>query len=235
MSSQLERVERIRASDDRFRWAKSVEYAIFGVENDYADESDIAAAEMVHYRPWERSSEIFVSFTDDSPDDPVGVLRALRADPGLGLDSFSTLRDGRDYAVDGHPPRSYLYPRWHSFFEHVGPERVAELATQGVRKKYRRVGMVEQLWQSFFGSLAVDGVDFVTVALVVPLFDWYSHLLSDRIHQIGDIMPGYIGADSVPAVVDISGSFVSDAGGILDKNGGSLLALATDSPLLQSN
>lgn len=234
MSNQMDRVERIRASDGRFPWAKSVEYEIFGLENDYADESDIAALEMVHYRPWEKYSEIFVSFTDDAPDKPVGVLRALRADPELGLDSFSTLHDGRNYAVGGDPARNYIYPRWNSFFEGIAPQRVAELATQGVRKKYRRVGMIEQLWQAFFGSLAADGVEFVTVALVVPLFEWYSQLLSDRIQQIGDVMPLYIGADSVPAVVDISGSFVTEATRILDRNGGSLLAMATNSTLLHS-
>lgn len=56
----------------------------------------------------------------------------------------------------------------------------------------------------------------MTVALVVPLFDWYQHLLPDRLHQIGDILPNYIGADSVPAVVDISGSFVPDASRAVD-------------------
>lgn len=209
MNAELIRVDRVRPDDERFGWAKGVEYTIFGLENDYASESDIAAGEMVHYRPWERSSEIFVGFSADS-DEPVGVLRALRADARLGLDSFSTLRDGRSYATAGRPARNFLYPEWNSFFDDVSPERVAELATQGVRKKHRRVGMIEQIWQAFFGTLADDGVDYVTVALVVPLFEWYSQLLSTRIHQIGEIMPDYIGADSVPAVVDISGTFVAD-------------------------
>ncbi|WKG02920.1 hypothetical protein [Mycolicibacterium sp. HK-90] len=204
------RVDRVGPDDERFGWAKGVEYTIFGLENDYASESDIAAGEMVHYRPWERSSEIFVGWREGS-DEPVGVLRALRADARLGLDSFSTLRDGRSYAAAGRSARNYLYPEWNSFFDDVAPERIAELATQGVRKKHRRVGMIEQIWQAFFGSLAADGVDYVTVALVVPLFEWYSQLLSTRIHQIGEIMPDYIGADSVPAVVDISGSFIADA------------------------
>ncbi len=200
MNTELLRVDRVRPVDERFGWAKGVEYTIFGLENDYAGESDIAAGEMVHYRPWERSSEIFVGYTEDSTE-PVGVLRALRADADLGLDSFSTLHDGRNF----------LYPQWNSFFGDIAPERIAELATQGVRKKHRRAGMIEQIWQTFFGSLAADGVDYVTVALVVPLFEWYSQLLPTRIHQIGEIMPDYIGADSVPAVVDISGSFVADA------------------------
>ncbi|MCG7607272.1 hypothetical protein BA059_18515 [Mycolicibacterium sp. (ex Dasyatis americana)] len=201
MSTSLLRVDRVRPGDERFNWAKGVEYRIFGLENDYASESDIAAGEMVHYRPWERSSEFFVGFGEDSGDAPVAVLRGLRVDAELGLDSFSTLRDGRNI----------LYPQWNSFFEDIAPERIAELATQGVLKKHRRVGMIEQIWQAFFGDLAADGVDYVTVALVVPLFEWYSQLLPTRIHQIGEIMPDYIGADSVPAVVDISGSFVADA------------------------
>ncbi|MGH3724157.1 MAG: hypothetical protein ACRDUS_08500 [Mycobacterium sp.] len=227
MSNPLVRVERIRASDARFPWAKDVEYSIFGLENDFADNADIAAGEMVHYRAWERSSEIYVGFSALSSEVPVGVLRSLRSDPELGFDSFSTLRDARNYRPAGGPARNYLYPRWDSFFDGVAPERIAELATQGVRKKHRRAGMIEQIWQEFFGSLMAEGVQFVTVALVVPLFDWYHHLLPDRLHQIGDILPNYIGADSVPAVLDINGSFVPDSADGLRRGAGSLLAVTT--------
>lgn len=227
MSNQLVRVERVAASDARFGWAKNVEFSIFGLENDFADAVDIAAGEMVHYRPWERSSEIYVGFSAESPEHPVGVLRSLRHDPELGLGSFSTLRDARSYRDGTKDARNYLYPQWDSFFDGVAPERIAELATQGVRKKHRRAGMVEQIWREFFGGLATEGVQFVTVALVVPLFDWYQHLLPDRLHQIGDILPNYIGADSVPAVVDISGSFVPDAADAV--HNGSLLAASANS------
>jgi L-2,4-diaminobutyrate decarboxylase len=224
MTPELLRVERVRAADARFPWAKNVEYTIFGAENNFAGESDIAAGEMVHYRTWERASEIFVSFPAESPELPVGVLRALRYDPELGLDSFSTLRDGRNYPVNEHTRRDFLYPRWSAFFDGIAPQRIAELATQGVRKTHRRVGMIEQIWQAFFGSLASEGVEFVTVALVAPLFEWYSLLLPERIHQIGDVLPNYIGADSVPAVIDISGSFVTDTVRIIDGKPSSLLA-----------
>lgn len=225
MNNPVVRVERVPASDARFAWAKNVEFTIFGLENDFADDVDIAAGEMVHYRPWERSSEVYVGFTEESREHPVGVLRSLRHDPELGFDSFSTLRDARNFRVGGGPAHNYLYPRWDSFFGEVAPERIAELATQGVRKKYRRAGMIEQIWQAFFGSLAADGVQFVTVALVVPLFDWYHHLLPQRLHQIGDILPNYIGADSVPAVLDITGSFVPDAADAV--RDGSLLTATT--------
>jgi L-2,4-diaminobutyrate decarboxylase len=224
MTKKLLCVERVRASDARFSWAKNVEYTIFGAENNFASESDVVAGEMVHYRTWERASEIFVSFPVESPELPAGVLRALRYDPELGLDSFSTLRDGRNYPVDEGITRDFLYPRWSAFFDGIAPQRIAELATQGVRKKYRRAGMIEQIWQAFFGSLASEGVEFVTAALVVPLFEWYRLLLPDRIHQIGDILPNYIGADSVPVVIDISGSFVTDAVRTIDGKPGSLLA-----------
>jgi hypothetical protein len=234
MTNEVLRVERVRASDARFPWAKNVEYTIFGVENNFASESDVAAGEMVHYRTWERSSEIFVSFPAESADLPVGVLRALRWDPELGLDSFSTLRDARNFPVDERRTRNFLYPRWSAFFDGIAPQRIAELATQGVRKKYRRAGMIEQIWQAFFGSLTSEGVEFVTVALVVPLFEWYRLLLPDRIHQIGGILPDYIGADSVPAVLDISGSFVTDAVRIIDGKPGSLLTAAAGLPLPSS-
>ncbi len=226
MSNQLVRVERVAATDARFGWAKNVEFSIFGLENDFADAVDIAAGEMVHYRPWERSSEIYVGFSAESPEHPVGVLRSLRHDPELGLASFSTLRDARSYRDGTKDARNYLYPHWDSFFGGVAPERIAELATQGVRKKHRRAGMIEQIWREFFGGLAAEGVQFVTVALVVPLFDWYQHLLPDRLHQIGDILPNFIGADSVPAVVDISGSFVPDAADAV--HNGSLLAASAN-------
>ncbi|WP_078322376.1 hypothetical protein [Mycobacteroides chelonae] len=193
MSNPLVRVERVPADDARFAWAKNVEFTIFGLENDFAGDVDIAAGEMVHYRPWERSSEIYVGFTEESREHPVGVLRSLRYDPELGFGSFSTLRDAR------------------SFRGHGGP-----------------AGMIEQIWQAFFGALAADGVQFVTVALVVPLFDWYQHLLPHRLHQIGDILPDYIGADSVPAVLDISGSFVPDATDAV--RDGSLLTATTALP-----
>lgn len=229
------RVERVRATDTQFEWAKNLEYNIFGLENAYASEADIAAGEVVHYRQWERSSEFFVGLLDGDGGEPVGVVRALRADPELGLDSFSTLRDGRNYAVDGGPGRNFLYPQWSSFFDGIAPDRVAELATQAVRKKFRRAGMVEQIWRDFFAGLAGDGVEFVTVALVVPLFEWYRLLLGERIHQIGEIMPDYIGADSVPAAVDISGSFVGDTMRALDHQQSSLLSVTTSSPFTSSN
>jgi L-2,4-diaminobutyrate decarboxylase len=222
-SPELMCVERVRASDARFRWAKNVEYTIFGAENNFASESDVAAGEMVHYRTWERASEIFVSFPAESPE-PAAVLRALRYDPELGLDSFSTLRDGRNYLVADGTSRDFIYPRWSAFFDDVAPERIAELATQGVRKKFRRAGMIEQIWHAFFGSLATEGVEFVTAALVVPLFEWYRLLLPERIHQIGEILPNYIGADSVPVVIDIGGSFVTDMVRTAGGKPGSLLA-----------
>jgi hypothetical protein len=230
MNSELGRVERIRASDARFPWAKKVEYEIFGVENDYADRNDRAAGEMVHYRPWESSSEIFVSLPGGPASEPIGVLRALRCDPALGQDSFSTLRDARNFPVGGGRPRNVLYPEWNSFFARVAPEQIAELATQGVRKKHRQAGMVEQIWQAFFGGLAAEGVDYVTVALVVPLFEWYSRLLPDRIHQIGAVLPDYIGADSVPAVVDISGAFVARTAHAIDRRGSLLAAAGSSGP-----
>jgi L-2,4-diaminobutyrate decarboxylase len=231
MTQKLMCVERVRASDARFPWAKNVEYTIFGAENNFATESDVAAGEMMHYRTWERASEIFISFPAGSPELPAGVLRALRYDPELGLDSFSTLRDGRNYPVDEGVTRDFLYPRWSAFFDGVAPQRIAELATQGVRKKYRRAGMIEQIWQAFFGSLATEGVELVTAALVVPLFEWYRLLLPERIHQIGDILPNYIGADSVPVVIDISGSFVADTVRAIDGKSSSLLAATTGLPL----
>ena len=224
MTSALTRVDRLRADDERFGWAKTVEYEIFGAQNAFTSADDRAAGEMTHYRRWEQSSEFYVSFDDQAPHAPVAVLRALRWNPRLGLDSFSTLRDSRQFRAPDGSTRSFLHPTWDAFFANRDPRQIAELATQGVRKGRRRAGAMEQIWRAFFDDLVREGVELVTVALVVPLFEWYRELLGDRIHQIGDILPDYIGADSVPAVIDIDGSFIADTAREFDSGRGSLLA-----------
>lgn len=231
MADPLSRIDRLRPEDDRFSWAKKVEYEVFGLENDFADDRDRAAGEMTHYQRWDRSSEFYVGFGGMSSREPVAVLRALRWDPDLGLDSFSTLHDSRRFLCPDGAERDFLRPPWSSFFHDVDPRRIAELATQGVRKSARRAGTMEQIWQSFFEDLSREGVELVTVALVVPLFEWYRQLLPDRIYQIGDVLPNYIGADSVPAVVDISGTFVPRTTHELDRGHDSLLAVAAGSAL----
>lgn len=224
MAEPSSRVDRLRPGDERFGWAKKVEYEIFGLENDFADERDRDAGEMTHYRRWERSSEFYVGFDADAWGGPVAVLRALRWDPSLGLDSFSTLHDIRRFPAPDGAERDILYPRWSAFFDTADPQRIAELATQGVRRSSRRAGAMERIWRVFFADLAREGVELVTVALVTPLFEWYQQLLPDRVHQIGDVLPDYIGADSIPAVVDISGTFVARMVRGLDQGHGSLLA-----------
>ncbi|EFV15030.1 hypothetical protein [Segniliparus rugosus] len=231
MTSPTTRVERLRSGDERFGWAKMVEYEIFGVQNDFTGPADRAAGEMTHYRCWERSSEFYVSFDGHEPHAPVAVLRALRWDPRLGLDSFSTLRDSRRFRAPDGKARNFLHPDWDAFFADRDPRRIAELATQGVRKGRRRAGAMEQIWLAFFDDLVREEVELVTVALVVPLFQWYRELLGDRIHQIGDILPDYIGADSVPAVIDIGGSYIADVARDFDNGRSSLLAASARSAL----
>jgi hypothetical protein len=203
-------VERIGADDHRFGIAKRWEYEIFGRENNYTSVEDDAVGEMCLYRSWEKSSEFFVGFAeDDAAGDgdgrPVAILRALRWNRELGIDSFSTVRDARAYPDARLGPVNKLYPAWRTFFADAEPSAIAELATQAVRRTRRRTGVMEEVWRHFFATLTEDGVRYVTVALVVPLFHWYQMLIGDAIEQIGAVLPDYVGADSIPAIVDIEG------------------------------
>jgi hypothetical protein len=96
-----------------------------------------------------------------------------------------------------------LFREWQEFFSNTSPNTIAELATQAVRRSRRTPGVIEQVWTQFFSTLAAEEVRYVTVALVVPLFSWYRTLIGDAISQIGQILPNYVGADSVPAIVDL--------------------------------
>ncbi len=198
-------VERISAADSRFQLAKRWEYEIFGLENGYTNTTDDAVREMCQYRRWEASSEFYVGFTNATRAraHPVAVLRALRWDPAVGIDSFSTVCDARAYPNQYGVKENMLFREWQEFFSNTSPNTIAELATQAVRRAHRRRGLIEQVWTEFFSALAADDVRYVTVALVVPLFNWYQARIGDAISQIGLILPDYVGADSVPAVVDL--------------------------------
>ncbi len=193
MSSPELTVRRIRFGENGFGLAKAWEYEIFGRENGYTAAADDAAGEMLHYRRWERSSEFHLGFVGERPE-PVAVLRALRCDTALGHNSFSTLADV------GHA----MFPEWSRRFDRIAPDTVAELATQAVRRSHRGRGAIEQVWSRFVGQLTEEGVRYLTVALVVPLFDWYRQVFGAAVTAIGPILPDYVGADSIPAVIDLN-------------------------------
>jgi hypothetical protein len=198
-------VDRISTADSRFGAAKRWEYEIFGLENGYTNNTDDAAQEMCQYLRWDASSEFYVGFADAAASHPVAILRALRWDPALGVDSFSTIYDARAYPNGRGPDENMLFPEWQKFFANADSNTIAELATQAVRRSHRRTGVIEQIWSQFFTTLAADGVRYVTVALVIPLFNWYKMLIGDAISQIGRVLPDYVGADSVPAIVELDG------------------------------
>lgn len=193
MSAPVLQIDRIDSSDERFGRAKRWEYEVFGQGNGYAGADDDAAGEMCHFRRWEQSSEFFVGLGGD--EQPVGIARVLRATPDLGIDSFSTAY------VAGQA--NLIYRDWQAFFATVSPNRVAELATHAVVASHRKTGVSEQLWRHLAQTLSSDGVRFVTVALATPLFDRYRSRFGDAIEQFADILPGYVGVDSVPAVIDL--------------------------------
>ena len=204
MTSQRLQVERIGSGDDRFADAKRWEYEIFGRQNHFTSATDDEAGEMCQYRRWEACSEFYAGFADPAPGAaPVAILRALRWNPELGMDSFSTVADARVFQCEDGL-QNMLYPHWAEFFTESPPSSFAELATQAVSKPHRYSGVMAQVWEAFFAELAADGVRYVTVALVVPLFDFYRALIGEAITQIGRVLPDYVGADSVPALVDLS-------------------------------
>lgn len=190
MSAPVLQIDRIDSSDERFERAKRWEYQILGQENGYANDDDHAAGEMCHFRRWEQSSEFFVGFGDD--EEPVGIMRVLRSDPQLGIDSFST--------VSGP---TQIDREWQAFFATVSPRRLAEVATQAVRAPHLETGVMEQLWNRVFDVLAVDGVRNVVVAPAEPLFERYRAVFGEAIEQFGETLPGHAGVGSVPAIVDL--------------------------------
>lgn len=204
MECQVMRIERVRWCDPGFARARQLEYEIFGIANGFTTAEDVMAGEMIAYRDWERSSEFHVGYCRDQVsggERAIAVIRFLRHDLELGADSFSTLRDFRRYRPDGGAQQNYLFPEWDAFFRSSDPAQIAELATQAVLPAYRGSGVIEQLWRNFIGLSAPDGVRIWTMALVEPLFRWYKALLPQALCAIGRMIPGYVGADSIPAML----------------------------------
>jgi len=204
MLNQEFRVQRIAWGDAGFRSARDAEFRLFGVANSFVTDKDLAAHEMVIYRPYEKKSEFYVAYGVDAPaTSPIAIIRFIRFDPERGLDSFCTLKDARSYSADGGAPACYLDLQWDSFFGRTDPSTIGELATQAVDVAHRRGGIVEHLWDAIVVVSEREGVSMWTVALVVPLFRWYKAVFPNAIQAIGRVMPQYVGADSIPAVVRI--------------------------------
>jgi L-2,4-diaminobutyrate decarboxylase len=195
-------VTRVRASDPRFTSALRDEFHVFGVGNRYASAEDIAAGRMLPYARYDATSEFYLAH--DARGELAGITRLIRCDDKAGLDSFSTLVDGRSYSARGEPARSYLDPAWLQTFQRLPPSSIAELATQAIAARYRRFRAIDALWHAMYGACRAEGVEFWTVALVVPLFQFYKALLPNALQAIGSVMPDYIGADSIPAVLRLA-------------------------------
>jgi hypothetical protein len=198
-------IERVRWGDEKFALAKREEFRIFGIVNGFVEEKDLAAGEVLIYRPYERWSEFHLAWVDsDSKREIVGIIRLVRYDPSKDLNSFSTLKDGRSYAWrDDLPPEQYLHRKWIDFFEALNPTTIAELATQAILPPFRRRLVVDHLWYSILKVSEREGVSIWTMALVLPLFRYYKWVFPRAINAIGRVMPNYVGADSIPAMVHI--------------------------------
>lgn len=204
MNERGQRIQRIAWGDPEFAKAKWLEFQIFGVANNFTTAADAEVEEMTVYRPWERSSEFYVAYRTDTQtreERPIAIARYLRHDSTMGIDSFSTLRDFRCYRARDGRTRNYLFSDWDTFFSEIDPHHIAELATQAVLPRYRRFGVMEAIWRRFARDSEDDGVRIWTMALVVPLFRWYKAMLPNALHAIGQLIPDYVGADSIPAML----------------------------------
>ena len=198
------RVERIAPGDAGFQSAIDAEFRLFGLANAFVTDEDLAAREMVIYRPYKKKSEFYIAYHRQTPSIcPAAIVRFIRLDPQRGHDSFCTLKDARSYSIGGGAPACYLDSSWDSFFRATDPSTIAELATQAVDWAHRRRGTVEYLWDTMIDVCEREGVSIWIVALVVPMFRWYKAVFPNAIRAIGRVMPKYVGADSIPAVVRI--------------------------------
>jgi hypothetical protein len=195
-------VTRITAADSTFQAALAWEFQVFGVTNGYASSADVAAGRMTWYARYDAASEFHVA--RDARGNLAGIARLIRHDARLGLESFSTIADASSYSAHGEPARAYLDPTWQAALRSLPPPSIAELATQSIMPRYRRFRAIDALWRSMIEAGRADGVELWTMALVVPLFRFYKSLLPNAIHAIGSVMPDYIGADSIPALLRLT-------------------------------
>jgi hypothetical protein len=203
--NQFVQVKKVVWGDPDFDLAIAAEYQVFGVANHFVNAGDVAAGEMLIYKPYERFSEFYLAqIYEEHGWQTVGVARFIRHDPEKGLDSFSTLKDGRSYSYAGGPPRNYLTPSWLRFFEQADPAAIGELATQAIAPPFRGPRMIGHLWLAMSDAGRAAGVLFWTMALVVPLYRVYQRRFPKAMSAIGETMPNYVGADSVPAVLQLS-------------------------------
>lgn len=198
------RIERVPFGHERFALAKSIEFRIFGEVNGYLSDRDRWAGEVLAYLPYETSSEFHIAWRPDGDRErPIGIIRLIRYDPVKGIESCITLRDYRRWPGRLGIPENHLFPDWDEFFQGLDPATVAELATQAVLPPYRGQGLLELLWLSIGAVSFGAGVRRWTMALVVPLFHHYKRMFPNAIHAIGRMISDYIGAESIPATIDI--------------------------------
>jgi hypothetical protein len=199
-------VQRIEAGEAGVRCALGWELEIFGIANDFADPTDVVAGRILAYDDIVGSSEFHVAFRNG---EPRGLIRLGRNDSAIGLDSFPTLRDGwRHPGPDG--PRDHIHPAWTEFFTRVGSRKVADLTTQAVHPDERSLGVLKLLWASVVGTCFDEGVEYWTMALTEPLFAYYAQLFPGAVVAIGDVMPDYVGADSVPSAMRVRHPVIVD-------------------------
>jgi hypothetical protein len=193
------RVERIVWGDPGFERAKAFEYEIFGRMNGYIGPRDVAAAEMVAYREFERSSEFHVAWDPDTRSEvPAGLVRFIRHDPAKGFDSFITVRDARGRGPAHLRGQRYIFDACERFLLVRPPATIAELATQAIQPQYRSMGVILWLWHSIGVVSLREGIEIWTMALATGLFDVYRRQFPSAVQPIGSVIPAYIGCDSIP-------------------------------------
>lgn len=185
-----------------FPMAERLEYEIFGELNDWVSDDDRRAGRMLVYDDFrDRSEFVLVHGGQRGAWRPLAVTRLVGHDPALGLRSTPT---GRDYHFTHgleRRGRSLLDPAWEAALDRRTTGTV-ELATQARNTRAPRASVVA-LWLGWYDRLVADGVSHLVMAIVPPLLRAYQTLWGPALQVIGETLEGYVGADSVPAELEL--------------------------------
>jgi hypothetical protein len=197
----------IGADSRLFGYAEGLEFEIFGENNGWTSEADRAVRRMTVYDEFRSRSEFVVSFDADRDADadgrlrPLAVTRLVHVDRAVG---FTSLPLGRDYHLTyGLETRgsSLLDEQWLAEFADR-TEGTTEIATQA-KARVATTAAVLATWAAWYERLEVVGSRYMVMAIVPWLYSQYARVGGGAIHTIGELLEDYVGADSLPAEVDL--------------------------------
>lgn len=191
----------IEAGSPLFGAAERLELEMFGLGNGWAGDIDLAAGRMVVYDDFRERSAFAVVLDDGAPGFGAQALsRVVYGVPG----DLESMPVGRDYHVTyglRARGRSLLDAAWRDeYARRVTP--TAELATQA---KWPGVAhaAVRATWACWLDRLLPAGVGHLTMAVLPSLRRQYGWINGPALRTIGETLEGYVGADSIPAELDL--------------------------------